>query len=470
MLDRQNGLIALFLALLSASCGDDGGSADAGAAGDVGPDTGDAGGETDAGPGPDGAIDASGDAGGGADQDGAVDEVDPTVLTNFSFDAAKPIELGPTGALQPLQSATQVDYFSFEAEAGEVYVITAHRGRFSPNNVLSFYDPQREKVAENDIGWLWPGDLVDARLVVRARESGVHFVVVEDRELTADVFEIEGLPAFFYRVTVALVEQTTPAFAWESGQDDEPAVVTFTVDPGSGVSHVTLIGELAEGETDRFQLHGGATQALIGHVHPGGVSGNGSTLIDGVVDVHDATDQLVAEIDRGLGGQFIHPPVEDADYTLSVRSDGAHGDNAFYAIDLVLLTDNPGEAATDNDTPETAEPIVLLGGFLRRGTILAEVPALDRDYFAFETMAGDIVDVICEGESAGSGVRGLKAEILDAEDTVLGEATEAIATGLSLAGVDAGEPGTHYLRLSSETPDDADAARAWVRCAVIAEP
>ncbi len=128
MLDRQNGLIALFLALLSASCGDDGGSADAEAAEDGGLDAGDASGETDAGSGPDG----------DADQDGAVDEVDPTVLTNFSFDDAKPIELGPTGALQPLQSATQVDYFSFEAEAGVFYVITGLCFCFSIKNLFSF--------------------------------------------------------------------------------------------------------------------------------------------------------------------------------------------------------------------------------------------------------------------------------------------------------------------------------------------
>lgn len=469
MQDRQNGLITMFMALVCASCGDDGGPLDAGAAEQ---DAGfDAGSRPDAGPDAGPILDGSAaDASADAEQDAAGEEVDPTELTNFSFDQAKPIDFGPTGALQPLQSATQVDYFSFEAEAGEIYVITAHRGRFSPNNVISFYDPQREKVAENDVGWLWPGDLVDARLVVRARESGTHFIVVEDRELPAEVFEIEDLPMFYYRVTVTQVEPTSPGFAWQSGQDDEPAAVTFHVDPGNGVAHVTLIGELAEGETDRFELHGGATQALIGHVHPGGVTGNGSTLIDGVVAVQDADQHLVAEIDRGLGGQFIHPPVADADYTLSVRSDGALGDNAFYAIDLVLLTDNPREAATDNDTPETAEPLALLGGFLRRGTILAEVPALDRDYFAFETMEGDWIDVICEGQSAGSGVRGLKAEILDAADAVLGEATEAIATGLSIASVQAGEPGTHYLRVSSETPDDADAAPAWVRCAVIAEP
>jgi len=88
MVDRQNGLIALFVALLSASCGDDGGSSDASAAEDGGRDAGeglDSDG-SDAGPGPDGAAaDASGDA----DQDGAVDEVDPTVLTNFSFDAER---------------------------------------------------------------------------------------------------------------------------------------------------------------------------------------------------------------------------------------------------------------------------------------------------------------------------------------------------------------------------------------------
>lgn len=466
MLDRQNGLFLLSVAILCASCGDDDPvtSPDA-AVSDAGPDGALIDDETrDPDPDADAALAPD------ADTDAEVEEVDPTILTNFSFDDAKSIEVGPTGVLQPLESATQVDYFSFEAEAGEVYAITALRGRFSPNNVLSIYDPDREKLAENDVGWLWPGDLVDARLVVRARESGTYFVVVEDRELPERAFQSEGAPAFYYRVIVAHAEPSSPEFGWESSSSDEPAVVTFTHDMMTGVAYVTLIGELAEGETDRFELRGAAAQALIGHVHPGGVTGNGSTLIDGVVGIQDATEHLVAEIDRGLGSQFIHPPVADGDYTLSVRSDGTLGDNAFYAIDLVLLTDNPSETATDNDTLETAEPIALLGGFLRRGTILAELPMLDSDYFEFETQQDDKVDVICEGQSAGSGVRGLTAEIRDSTDAVLGEATETVDGGLFLAGVVAGEPGTHYLRLSSDTTDDADAARAWVRCAVIAEP
>jgi hypothetical protein len=466
MLDRQNRPFLLLLAVLSAGCGDDGGRVE-----DAGFDASNG----DSPPDPDGAADASRDADGGdadqsdADQDAEVEEAG-TVLTNVSFDTAKPIELGPTGVLHPVRSAAQLDYFSFEAQAGEVYVITAVRGRFSPNNVISFYDSQREKVAENDVGWLWPGDLVDARLVVRARESGAHFVVLEDRELTDEVFAIEGIPEFFYRVTVMQVGPSTPGFVWESGDGDEPTVVAFTTDAASGVAYATVIGELGGDEIDRFELHGADAQVLVGHVHPGGVTGNGSSLIDGVIGVHDTSEQLVAEIDRARGVQFIHPPLQDADYTLSVRSDGSLGDNAFYAIDLVLLNDNPSESATDNDTPETAQSIELLGGFLRRGTILAELPALDRDYFAFQTMPGDVVDVICEGESAGSGVRGLKAEILDPQDAVLGDATETLAAGLVLSKVQTAEPGTHYLRLSSETPDGAEAAPAWVRCAVIAEP
>jgi hypothetical protein len=162
--------------------------------------------------------------------------------------------------------------------------------------------------------------------------------------------------------------------------------------------------------------------------------------------------------------------VADADYTLSVRTDVALGNNAFYAIDLVLLPDNPSEEATDNDTLESAQTIELKGGFLRRGTILAELPALDHDYFAFEAQGNDRVDVRCEGESAGSGVRELRAQLRNGEDELLGEATEALDTGLFLTGVTVDAPGTYYLRLSSATPASAESAPAWVRCAIIAEP
>jgi hypothetical protein len=447
MLHRQNGLFALWMAFSWVGCASDyRAPQDAGASEDAA-----------ASPPTDAAADA------------ILQERDPTILRNFSFDDAKPLELGPVGALQPLESADQVDYFSFEAEAGEVYALATARGRFSPDNVIAFYDPHREKLAENDVGGVWPGDLIDARLIVRARESGTHYVVIEDRQLPQAAFESEDIPTFFYRVTVTHLEPSMPGVAFDDGATDQPTAVELLEDEAFGVAYVTVVGELSEGETDRFTLHGGAGLVLVGHVLPGGITGNGSTLLGGIVGVRDAAEHLVAEIDRGVGTEHFHPPVADADYTLSVRADGALGDNAFYAIDLVLLPDNPGEEATDNDTLEAAQALELKGGFLRRGTILAELPPLDQDYFAFEAQESDRVDVRCEGQSAGSGVRELRAEIRDAADEVLGNATEAIDTGLFLSGVTVGEAGTYYLRLSSATPKSAEAAPAWVRCAVIAD-
>jgi hypothetical protein len=468
MLHRQNGLIALWVALWCAGCGSDPSTPrDTGTKQDA---SSDAAGPLDAAA--DAAADAAVDAAADAemDADALVEEVDPPLVRNFSFDEAKHLDYGPVGALQPLESVDQVDYFWFDAEAGEVYAITTARGQFSPNNVIAFYDPSREKIAENDVGGVWPGDLVDARLIVRARESGKHYVVIEDRVLPPAAFDNEEVPLFYYRVTVTHLEANMPGVAFEASSSGDAASVEFLDNEDFGVAYVTVIGELREGETDRFTLHGRDGQVLVGHVLPGGSSGNGSTLVDGVIGVRDAAEHLVAEIDRGLGTQNLHPPIADADYTLSVRSDGALGDNAFYAIDLVLLPDNPSEEATDNDTTESAQPIMLKGGFLRRGTILAELPALDQDYFAFEAQLNDRVDVRCEGESAGSGVRELRAEIRDGDDMVLGEAAETVDTGLFLTGVTVGAAGTYYLRLSSETPASADAAPAWVRCAVIAEP
>lgn len=404
-----------------------------------------------------------------ADIDAIVEEVDPTVLTNFSFDAAKHIEVSAQGVLQPLESADQVDYYAFEAEAGEVYVIKTNRGRFTPDNVIALYSPDRELLAENDMGWVWPNDLVDARLVVRTEESGTYFVVVEDRVLPPEVFQFDDVPTFFYRVSVDHVARGSAGFGWEAEDADDTAMVAFTDDEGSGVAYVTLVGELHEGEVDLFELQGRVAQALIGHVLPGGVPGNGSTLRTGVVGIRDASDHLVAQIDRSLGTEAIHPPIDDATYTLSVEATEELGDNAFYAIDLVLLAENPQEAETDNDTPEAAQPLLLEGGFFRRGTILASLPADDVDYFSFEAMAGETMEVICEGHSAGSGVRELKAELRNADDEVLGEATEVLNEGLSLEQVPAEVTGSYYLRLSSETPDDAEAAPAWARCAVVSE-
>jgi hypothetical protein len=88
MLHRQNGLFALWMALAWAGC-----AGDHYAPQDAGPSE-DAAVRDAASPPTDAAADAQLDANGDADTDAMVEERDPTILRNFSFDDAKPLELG----------------------------------------------------------------------------------------------------------------------------------------------------------------------------------------------------------------------------------------------------------------------------------------------------------------------------------------------------------------------------------------
>lgn len=391
--------------------------------------------------------------------------------TNVSFETARDVPLGDDGVLQPVLGAAQVDYFKLEVEANTVYMIATNAGRWAPDNVLAVYDANEELLAENDIGWIWPGDSFDARLIIRPIESGTYYLKVEDLVTPAAYFAFDEAALLYYRVTVHTLDSSSASVIWESEDSSVPAQVTFTDDFASGVSHVTLIGELSEGETDTFELQGRDGQALIGHVLPGGVHGNGSTAIGGAVRVIDASDHVLAAIDRALGVEHIHPPITSGQHTLSVTAQGTLGDNSFYAINLVLLTDNPHEqaeldAANMNDAIETAELLTVQGMFMRRGTLLSELPMGDVDYYSFEANAGEMMRVICEGASAGSGVIELRAELRDPSDVELASMIEAIESGVIIEDVPVAETGTHYLRLSSDTGNDANAPPAWTRCAV----
>jgi hypothetical protein len=89
------------------------------------------------------------------------------------------------------------------------------------------------------------------------------------------------------------------------------------------------------------------------------------------------------------------------------------------------------------------------------------------DYYRFELGVGDRVRVACEGESAGSGVRGLSAEIRSASDEKLGAAaSETSLVNLAIEPVEVAAEGTYHLRLSSAAGASAS-IEPWVRCAVL---
>jgi hypothetical protein len=404
--------------------------------------------------------------------DAAALPIPTTTGSNVSFDSAWPIAVDARGVLQDVRSVGQVDYFVFEAKAGTFYELATGRRTFGPDTVMMLFDREQRLLAENDDGPRFPGDPIDARLVVRAAHSGKYYVRIEDPYTPEDVFSNPSYPLLYYRFWVrALNARAAGAVHARPGRQTEIGLVR---DEASGYDCATLIGEFAEGETDLFALAGKADHALIGHVHSAGEHGGGSTARGGVVVVSDAQHHPLAKVDRASGVESIHPPLGEGAYEVSVAASGDPGANGFYALDLVLLPDNPRERDDlHNGAPEGAEALDMPGAPQRRGLLLSTLPADDVDYYQFDAQAGDAIQVACEAESGGSGVRGLHVEVQDAAGETLLAGLEWPNENLLLEGLEITSARKLFLRLSSDgaaAEGGESLIEPWTRCVVIAGP
>jgi hypothetical protein len=415
----------------------------------------------------DGALQPNADA--APDDSGSVG---PEALpTNVSFDTARQVEVGSLAVWQTLHSDEQVDYYTFEAVAGGFYALSTSRGTFSPDNVMTLYDGERKPIAENDDGSIWPGDAIDARLVVRLPSAGKYFVRVEDRTTPADFFSGQFGPSLYYQLIIRAVDGSTPGFALENANETQPATANLVDDELTGNAYVTLLGDLSASDRDVFAFTGKADRALIGELLAPGPAGDGSTALLGRVNIVNADQHVLGGIDRAIGQHSIHPPVGEGAYQLTVSADGQPGSNGFYAINMTLLPDNPREQYNDsNDTLAMAEPLMLKGSFNRRGLMLARLAPGDVDYFSFDVLKGEQLLIGCESESGGSGVHAMRAELRDERDKPFASAIEEPNQNLIINAVAATTAGPRYLRLSSETVSQADMTEPWARCVVNAHP
>jgi len=424
-----------------------------------------------------GSLDA-GDAAESGQADGAVPDASvarPVDVrapqTNVSFETAKRVQTDGSTALQDERSATQVDFYTFAAKAGAFYEITTDLNAFSPDNSIELYDAQQALLAANDDGSIWAGDAIDARLIFRAREAADYFVRVEDRWTPPVFFSGSSLPLLFYHLRVRELDANTPGIALEGAAEVTP--VAFAMDEATGFAYATLVGESTGAGLDAFAFTGLKDQVLVGRMLFGETQIAGATPAWAEVEVANADDQVLAHIDRSLGQQDLHPPITDADYvlrvdTLDTASASEHG--GFYALDVVLLPDNPREQDdVGNDAVAGAEAIEMEGMFPRRGLLLGTLHTDDVDHYKFDADANELASVVCEAESGGSPVRGLHAELLDDTEQVLGSGVESPSENLQIPAVLLDDTGTYYLRLSADSMP-VDEAHAWVRCAVTVGP
>jgi hypothetical protein len=389
---------------------------------------------------------------------------------NESFDTATPLDQR-ADVYQRVFNGAQADYFWFQAEQGDFYMMVTDDSPISPDNVITVFDENQQLLARNDSGSLWPGDSIDARLIFRAPQAGKYYVRIEDINTPDEDFNDPfALPAW-YRFNFIRIAPDMQGYAFES-DDPNPAPLQFLSDTSSGNSYITLLGTLDDGDSDSFPVQGMANNALIGEILAAGTEGDGSSL--GAVDLRVRADEdqsVLADIVTSSGQTNLHPPLGDAGYRVELKLIAESGDNGFYAVNVVLLADNPTEQAGDDDKLENAQPVMMqVSATRRRGLLLAQLPHADIDYYSFDATAGEHVVVACEGESAGSGVRKLHAELRDAQDKSFGSADETPLENLLMDSIAVTETGPQFLRLSSATPAGADPVEPWVRCVVLAGP
>lgn len=393
---------------------------------------------------------------------GGLDTAAPAQM-NDTFETAVLIEPG-IGAHQDVVRFQQSNYFFFDAtEAGFFELWTMDR-EFTPDVVISVYDSERRLIAENDDGSLWPNDSLDARLVMRASRPGRYYAKVSDLKTSADLFR-DGASLLYYHLDIRPVTSTTAGFGYAAATGE--ASVQFALDDATGYSFVTLVGSLESNLTRSFAFEGLSARALIGHLLPAGVPGNGSSASTGRVRVLDMGQRVLAQLDGQLAETKIYPPISTGRTLVTVEAPENVGDNGFFALDLVMLPENPAEQnETANGQPTGAESIVLKGAPTQRGLLLSDVAPGDVDYYSFNASEGSHVAVSCEGQSAGSGVRALRAEVRDAKDQSLTVFTESPEHELQLQAWQVPSAGMYFLRFASDAPAAAEAVRPWVRCVV----
>jgi hypothetical protein len=416
-------------------------------------------------PEPDDATDAAVSDAADAAQDGESDAEATLWRGGKDFDSALPVSTsdGP-GVLIDTKSANQVDFFSFQAEAGKFYELKTDNHAFSPDNVIKLFDSERRAIAENDDGSLWPGDTIDARLLVELAKSGTYYVSVEDPYANPAFFN-SSFSLLYYHLNVREITPTTKGFALAKAAG--PTGLSFEHDEKTGYDYVTVLGEMRSDESV-FTFEGQADKALIGQSAVAGPEGNGSTFSGGHVRVANASN-LLADIDRSRGQVSIHPPIGAGSHSVNILSAGAApGEHPYYSLDLVQLKDNPSEQAdVANTMLAGAEPVTFTGSSARRGLLLARLPANDVDYFRIDLNAGEVTRASCEGESGGSGVRELSAEFRDSSDTKIASAQETMDQNLLLQPITVDKTGSYYLRLSASAQPMTPPVERWVRCAIL---
>ncbi len=396
---------------------------------------------------------------------------------NDSFETARTVTTDGTAVAGAIARPGAVEYYRFEGTAGAwISINTEANPDDDPemiDTVITLYDASHAQLAADDDAQ--PRVNTDSEIIIRLPATGTYFVKVEDYSswITDDDIAPEGMPSFQYELSVSTLSAGGPlVFDPETGDTAaDAAAMTFGGSSGNVAFVFGTFDDATDVDVFRFTMPGTGNRLLDLNLMPAGTDGYGSTRAPARVWVTNADGtSILARIEPRSADQLeMMPPLEGGTtYLLFVDAGGGTaGSNDHYVFKAFAGTENPSEnevTPNSNDTIADATALTMAEG---RGFILATLPPSDVDVFSFSVPAGQQVSVYCGAQSSGSGLRGLSAKLVSADDTELASASPETPTdGASIRAFRPTAAGTYYLRLTAAS-QDAVVVGDYVRCGVV---
>lgn len=417
------------------------------------------------------------DSGPRADSGPADSGEPPPTDGNDSFQEAVEVPFGSgAGTQAALNPVDDHDFYRFTAPANTFILIAAAATAQSEENiadtVITLYDDAMNKLAENDDVLAPVTRSTNSEIVYYVPAETTFFLEIQEWSTWSMQKERSGGPGFTYRVSVIGLADSNNGVVIdpETGDDAASAV---PIEFGRNASFILgTWTDPADVDVYRLSVRGSETVLFTADLLGFGPEAQGSTSPAGLVWLTDVTGSTItARIDNAVPGlDALSPPIDPGEYLLWVgHPAGALGANDFYVIKPSVGGENPLETGDPmNDTLDGAEPLAQAKTTtpgVRAAYILARLPEGDVDYFSFDVLEMEKVDLVCAARFVGSGTRDLQVEVRDGSDSVIATVTEPADGTAFLEAVTVTSTGTHYLRLAPGA-QDAEVTGDFVRCAV----
>lgn len=399
-----------------------------------------------------------------------------------TFEGARNVPVTPAGTaamnvMDAIEAPGDHDFWRFDGTAGDwVVIATTANEMDNPmmvDTVITLYDSTRAQIAENDDSI--PRVNTDSEIVIRLPSTGTYYVEVQEFSdwMPSMPPDPEGSPSYTYQLAVLQLANGAP-FNIPTETGDDAASASPIAFGGTGGNGAFLLGVLDDAtDVDVYSFTTTASPGLLSiDVMPAGAAGYGSTRAAARAWVTNmAGTEVLARISpRDMMQDDLSPSLPAGDFLLWVDAGGGTaGANDHYVLKMNRGMENPVEmeiaGMNTNDTTATAEALTVTDDMgTGRAFILARLSATDTDIFSFSPPAGVEMNVFCGSASSGSGLTGLRAELLGPDGTtVLGSGTETATDGAAIQMIAVATAGTHYIRLTA-TGQSPEVTGNWARC------